>query len=318
VQTDAAINPGNSGGPVIQDDKVVGVAFQGIAGLENTGYFIPPPLITHFLKDISDGSYHGFPQAGIRLSALQNPAYRRALKVPDNDLGARIDHIFDFPETQAVLKTDDVLLRVGTYDVASDGTILYDGNRVFAAVAFAEAQHGDKVPLKIWRDGKETDVLLPITIYNTDQSEGNQYDVSPRYFVYGGLVFTPLSRDYMKTLSSAWTDSSNSDLLYELFYRRHELPNTVRKEPIVIASVLSHAVNANLEVHGRALVDKINGIRIEQLEDVVRALESPRTEAQDVIELFPEHSMECLNRAEVKEANGEIMKIYGVGKDRRL
>ena len=86
----------------------------------------------------------------------------------------------------------------------------------------------------------------------------------------------------------------------------------------MIASVLSHAVNANLEVHGRALVDKINGIRIEQLEDVVRALESPRTEAQDVIELFPEHSMECLNRAEVKEANGEIMKIYGVGKDRRL
>ena len=31
VQTDAAINPGNSGGPVIQDDKVVGVAFEGTA-----------------------------------------------------------------------------------------------------------------------------------------------------------------------------------------------------------------------------------------------------------------------------------------------
>ncbi|MHC5159665.1 MAG: S1C family serine protease, partial [Planctomycetota bacterium] len=30
VQTDAAINPGNSGGPVLQDGKVVGVAFQGL------------------------------------------------------------------------------------------------------------------------------------------------------------------------------------------------------------------------------------------------------------------------------------------------
>ena len=30
VQTDAAINPGNSGGPVIQDNKVVGVAFEGV------------------------------------------------------------------------------------------------------------------------------------------------------------------------------------------------------------------------------------------------------------------------------------------------
>ena len=31
VQIDAAINPGNSGGPVVQDGKVVGVAFQGAA-----------------------------------------------------------------------------------------------------------------------------------------------------------------------------------------------------------------------------------------------------------------------------------------------
>jgi S1-C subfamily serine protease len=29
IQTDAAINPGNSGGPVVQDGKVVGLAFQG-------------------------------------------------------------------------------------------------------------------------------------------------------------------------------------------------------------------------------------------------------------------------------------------------
>ena len=41
VQTDAAINPGNSGGPVIQDNKVVGVAFQGNSDLENMGLFIP-------------------------------------------------------------------------------------------------------------------------------------------------------------------------------------------------------------------------------------------------------------------------------------
>src|SRR5689334_15417381 len=89
-QTDAAINPGNSGGPVIQDDRVVGVAFQGMAGLENTGFFIPPPVIEHFLKDISDGHYDGFPQAGIRVVSLQNPAHRKYLKLPDDDFGARI------------------------------------------------------------------------------------------------------------------------------------------------------------------------------------------------------------------------------------
>ena len=76
IQTDAAINPGNSGGPAIQDHKVVGVSFQGRPGLENTGFVIPPNIIKHFLEDIEDGRYHGFPDAGISLIKLTNPAFR--------------------------------------------------------------------------------------------------------------------------------------------------------------------------------------------------------------------------------------------------
>ena len=45
MQIDAAINPGNSGGPVLQEGKVVGVAFQGYSGdvAQNVGYMIPTP-----------------------------------------------------------------------------------------------------------------------------------------------------------------------------------------------------------------------------------------------------------------------------------
>ena len=85
------------GGPVIQDDKVVGVAFQGLSGLENAGFFIPPPIILHFLKDIEEGKYNGFPQIGARLVDLQNPAYRNFLKLPDNNLGARVDSLLPRP-----------------------------------------------------------------------------------------------------------------------------------------------------------------------------------------------------------------------------
>ena len=199
AQTDAAINPGNSGGPVIQDDKVVGVAFQGIPGLENAGFFITTTLVKHFLQDIEDKTYDGFPQAGVRIVALQNPAYRRLLKLPDNDIGARIDHIFDVPTSREMLRVDDVLLRIGDYVVGSDGTIVYRDNRVFLSAAFSDYQHGEKVPLKLWREGKEIDVSLPVYTYVKDKPEGSQYDVLPRYFVYGGLVFVPLTRDYLRS-----------------------------------------------------------------------------------------------------------------------
>jgi PDZ domain/Trypsin len=318
AQTDAAINPGNSGGPVIQDDKVVGVAFQGIPGLENTGFFIPTTLVNHFIEDIADSTYDGFPQAGIRIVALQNAAYRRSLKLPSNDIGARIDYVFDIPATRELLKPDDVILKVGDYDVGSDGTILYRGNRVFLGVLFSDYQNGAKVPMKLWRDGHELDISLPISTYTKDKAEANQYDVLPRYYVYGGLVFVPLNRDYLRTLGNGWSDPINAPLSYELFYRKHESPETTRSEPVVLASVLNHAVNADFGVRARALVDKINGVKIDRLEDVVKAFATDTGKAKHLLQFFPDPTIEALDRQSANEANDEILSTYGVAADRRL
>jgi hypothetical protein len=122
----------------------------------------------------------------------------------------------------------------------------------------------------------------------------------------------------MKTLPGAWTDPANSDLFYELFYRRHEQPDSARKEPIVLSTVLPHAVNANFDVRGRTLVDKINGKKITKLEDVIEAIESAPNDGQHTFEFYPEKSFECLDRSDVSAANAEILKSYGIAKDRRL
>lgn len=318
VQTDAAINPGNSGGPVFQEDKVVGVAFQGVPGLENAGFFIPPEVIRHFLKDVEDGTYHGFPLAGIRLVTLQNPAYRRHLGLPvSGEFGARIDSIADVATTAEVLRPDDVLLEAAGFPVASDGTIVYRENRVAAALAFQQAQHGEKLSLKIFRDRKEMTVDLPVFVYQADRSAGNQYDRPPRYYVHGGLVFTPLSQDYLRTLGRDLADAGASELVYQLFYLRQEKPERVRKEPVVLGGLLAHPVNANFSVRSRALVDKINGIRIESIDDVIRAFGEGQGE-QHVIEFVSRQGFECLDRGEAAAANEEILKTYGVPNDRRL
>lgn len=318
VQTDAAINPGNSGGPVIQDGLVVGVSFQGIPGLENAGFFIPPEVISHFLEDIEDGTYHGFPAVGIRLVGLQNPAYRRHLGLPPGgELGARIDSIANIETTRALLRLDDVLLEAGGFPVASDGTIEYRGNRVAAALAFQSAQHGERVPMKLFRDRREVSLEVPVFVFTADRAAGNQHDVPPRYYVHGGLIFTPLSQNYIRTFGREISESSVGELVYELFYRRHEQPETVRPEPVALAGLLTHPVNANFSVRGRALVDKINGIRIETLDDAIRAIEGARG-GQHVFEFAGRQGFECLDRAEAAEANATILQTYGVPSDRRL
>jgi S1-C subfamily serine protease len=316
-QTDAAINPGNSGGPVIQDDRVVGVAFQGMAGLENAGFFIPTPVIEHFLKDIEDKHYDGFPFAGLRVMPLQSAAYRNLLKLPDNDLGARVDGILPIPATEKTFKFDDVLLKIGDFPVASDGTILYRGNRVSSALAFQSVQAGESLPMRIWRDGQQMDLSLPVSAYDGDHAAGYQYDTLPRYLVYGGLVFTPLSLDYLHTLGRNTPEISIGEMYYELYYRNFEEPSKTRPEPIVLASVLTDSVNANLHIRGRALLDQVNGVKIQKLEDVVRAFETC-TNDFDQLEFLPHHSFETLERSEVAKANSRILKTYGIAKDRRL
>jgi len=315
VQTDAAINPGNSGGPVIQNGKVVGVAFQGQPGLENAGFFIPPNVMKHFLKDVEDGNYDGFPQAGVKLTDTFNPALRRYLKLPNEDGGVRIDFIVP-DSTKEVLKVDDVVLQVGEYPVFSDGTILYRGNIVNMGMAISEYQQGEKVPLKIWRDGEALDVELPVFVLEDDKATGNQHEL-PRYFVYGGLVFTPLSRDYLSSMGRSWMSNVNQDILYELYYRRDMDPETKRSEPIMLANVLTHPVNVNFEVKGQVMVDKINGVRIDNLEDVIRAFESDDAK-EHIIEFSPMNHLEGLDRELADEANKAILRQFNIPSDRRL
>jgi hypothetical protein len=295
----------------------VGVAFQGIPGLENAGFFIPPNVVDHFLKDIEDGRYDGFPLAGVRQVPLQNPAYRRFLKIPGNDRGARIDGLLPIPSAQELLKPDDVLLKVGNYDVASDGSILYEGNRVASAVAFQMAQAGQKTPLKLWRDGKELDLEIPMTIYEADRLTGSQYDVRPRYVVYGGLVFVPLSQDYLRTLGRDARDAANAQIIYELYYRHNESPKTARAEPVLLATTLPHAVNANLKINARVLVNRINGVRIERLDDVAKALDQ-NNNTHHVIEFMPDNGLETIDKQGADSAQREILTTYGVPKDRSL
>ncbi len=95
IQISAQINPGNSGGPVMQDGKVVGVAFQGYSGdvAQGVAYMIPTPVINRFLKDVEDGRYDRYVDLGITYSKLQNPAQRRFLGLQDDDRGVLVNSV---------------------------------------------------------------------------------------------------------------------------------------------------------------------------------------------------------------------------------
>src|SRR5215813_4580750 len=114
IQISAQINPGNSGGPVMQDGKVVGVAFQGYSGdvAQGVAYMIPTPVIKRFLQDISNGHYDEYPDLAITYAKLQNPAQRRFLGLKDDNRGVLVSSVVAAGPSDAILYPGDVLLAI--------------------------------------------------------------------------------------------------------------------------------------------------------------------------------------------------------------
>ena len=316
VQTDAAINPGNSGGPAIQDDQVVGVSFQGRPGLENSGFVIPPNIIKHFLEDIDDGKYHGFPDAGISLIKLTNPAFRASLGLPNNSVGARIDRILQpFPKTHELLRVNDVILEVSKQEVGSDGMILYEGNRVHCSVLFDEAQHGEAITLKLWRAGKAIELELPVYVNRADRISGNQHK-EPPYLIVGGLVFTELSMNYLGSLGRNLGESLSSRTHYELFYRSHQSEELARANPVVLSKLLKHPSNVDFGVATRDVVTKVNGHTINSIFDLKAALINSTDDFHRF--RFLSGAEEALNIAGAHRAEKIILEQYNIPNAERL
>src|SRR5436190_1065072 len=119
IQISAQINPGNSGGPVMQNAKVVGVAFQGYSGdvAQGVAYMIPTPVINRFLKDVSNGHYDEYPDMAITYSKLQNPAQRRFLGLQDDDRGVLVSSVVAAGPSDGILYPGDLLFQPLSLDM---------------------------------------------------------------------------------------------------------------------------------------------------------------------------------------------------------
>lgn len=272
IQTDAAINPGNSGGPVLQDGKVVGVAFQGLQNGDNIGYMIPTTVIVHFLKDVEDGTSNGFGAFGISLyPGLHNPSYKQYLKIPADQEGVIISDILSNSSAVGILQKDDVLVNVDGCNIENDGRIVIDGLSLELSEIMDRKQIGESITVTLYRDGEKLEKQLKIANNEPILPWKLKFDEQPDYRVFAGLTFVQLNRNYLQAWGQSWLTSIPFPLRY-LFIEYNQLnTNPGRKEYVVLSEILSDEVNAYLDGFKRQAVESVNGIEINELRDLDRA-----------------------------------------------
>ncbi len=313
IQIDAAINPGNSGGPVLQESKVVGVAFQGYSGdvAQNVGFMIPIPVIERFLKDLSKGTYTGYTDLSITFRPLLSAPSRRALGLADDDRGILVTDVQEMGSSHGFLKKGDVLLSIDGHPIASNGRVELDGQSIDMTEVVEQKFEGDKVRFGILREKKPLDVEFPLQGTWPFKMQGNAYDEKPRYLLHGGLLFQPLDRNFLNANSTADLRIKRA---FEDFVEKHLYLE--RPEMVVLSRVLADPANKECDGLRPGIVDIINGKKIRSLSDVAAALDEPAR--YDVVILEGDGVPIVLNREEVLKANPRIMQTYGIPSPRNL
>ncbi len=187
VQTDASINPGNSGGALVNlRGELVGVPsmiFSQSGGNVGIGFAIPVNLVHSIMTQLID---HGSVERG-RIGVVGGqevtPELAKALNLPSNR-GALVGRVV--PKSPA----DKAGLKAGDLIVAANGKEIVDFGQLRSMVGLMRV--GDKVEMKLYRDGKPKTITVTIGKDDTQvvaAAGATGPDVSPRL---AGATFAPI------------------------------------------------------------------------------------------------------------------------------
>jgi len=279
-QLDAAINPGNSGGPVIVDGQVVGVVMQANTSgrAENLGYFVPPSVIRHVLTDAEDDERQGFLDLGIRTQSLDSPAMKRIYGVEggqvDRSRGVLVAHVFANSAAAGMIEPNDVILAINGFEIADDSTIEFRSNqRTNFKYAIDQYHHGDKVPVRLLRQGVELSLELDTDrpVINFGLVQPQQFDQPPRYLIYGGVVFVPLNMNLIKRWGRDW----HRQAPVEFLHARSRWALDEQRELVVALKVLAADVNLGYHDWKNWILESVDGVPIKDFEHFCGLLAKP-------------------------------------------
>jgi hypothetical protein len=98
-----------------------------------------------------------------------------------------------------VLQMGDVILTVDGKTVSSDGMVEIEGERVLMAEVVERKFVGDGVKLEIIRNKEPKTVEIKFDRAFPFTMQANQYETLPKYVLFGGLLFQPLTRNLVNS-----------------------------------------------------------------------------------------------------------------------
>ncbi len=305
VQVDAAINPGNSGGPALIDGKMIGVVFSKLTRADNIGYIIPSEEVDLFLKDVADGRYDGKPAMHEPLQSLENDALRSFLRLDRKAQGLVVTGP-NPADPKDPLKPFDLVTKIGDHEIDNTGMVkINDRLRLHYLYLIQKVARDNKVPLTVIRQGKTIKLDLPVKSHHPKLIEPLR-GTYPSYFVYGPLVFSPVTSELAALLGGggAYLATIGSPLAT----RRGDEPRFEGEQLVIVAApMFPHRIGKGYDNPSYKVVKEINGTKVKNIRHMVELLRDSKEKYTTIS--FDDRASETIvfNHQEALKATEEVL-----------
>lgn len=294
----------SAGLPVIREGKLVALS-TGYQAQTQTFTCTNAELIRRFLSR-GEEEPAGVPVLGATLTELDDPVFRAYLKLQPNQGGLYIGRIEpDSAAESAGLKEGDVVMAIDGISIDNQGRCLHPLYGMVGAGSLIRSikPMGEHLTLTVSRDGQVRDV--DVTLNRDALEKGligeDKPGVQPRYIMWGGLLFQPLTSNYLQTLRSSAKGLPLHFL--ELERREKELREKGYRELVALTLVVPTPATLGYDHLGFCLVEAVNGEAVHSFSEFAAHLDAPTPDGIVELQLNKPPYRIYLDRQAVERSN---------------
>ncbi|MEZ5301291.1 MAG: PDZ domain-containing protein [Verrucomicrobiales bacterium] len=265
--------------PIARGGKLAGLLLS-YSTRDQVSSILAAPIIEHFLKDVAEGEYDGFPNLGLSYAPTLDDQFRKYLNLNGDDDGVFVSGVQKGGSAdKAGIKEGDVILAVDGHSIDRRGD--YEdpkyGKLNLSHLVKGAATVGQELKIDLLRGGEKTSVnaKLERKLPGEYLVDSYMFDRGPNFLILGGLLFQELTLPYLETFGDEWDTRAPFRLVYTATHQE-EFEDEGRRKVVFLSGVLPSLSTQGYEGLHSLVVTKVNGKQITDMKALDDALASPK------------------------------------------
>ncbi|KAL8444177.1 hypothetical protein Emed_006349 [Eimeria media] len=207
------------------------------------------------------------------------------------------------------LREGDVLLSIGNYN---DGTVSFrDLERVAFTYVVTHFFNGQTTFAYVLREGRILKVTIPLMAPNLKVPPFS-WDTKPSYFVFGGFVFTPLTKVLLQAKLH-----KEAPFVFEHLVTRLDFQEKEGDQFVVLSLILASDVSVGYE-QPPSIVESVNGEEVRNMRDLVRLIESTSGEFVKLRLALggSNHLLVVIDKQKAQAIQQKVLREHNIVRDR--